>query len=268
MDYLKKTISTKIRILLEENNKKQKELAQYLNVTDNTISYYCSGKRTPNLEQIKKIAIFFNTTADFLIGLTNVKSVETDMKSICDYTGLAEDAVNIITRTEKKHPELIECLNIFICNDNLPQLLKAVNDYAFHYSMNSAHRRKALIEFAKDRNLNIESAHIEERGIHALDEQQKLDFEVYEIKHNLKNHIVYDDTDYDVYKAQKELARCLDEGISEVFNPECRYYIDYPPNTEKIYSLNPFIINSVVNHIIDVEKEDGVNDNGNDNEEK
>lgn len=268
MNDLKKIISSRIRRLLEKNNIKQKELAHYLNVSDNTVSYYCNGTRIPNLEQMKKIAVFFDTTVDFLVGLTNVESTETDIKSICDYIGLTEDAVDTIMDIRYKHPELIECFNIFICNDNLYSLLIDINNYASHYSMNSANKEISLIQFVKDKKLDIDITRIKKRGVHALSEEQKNDFQAYEVKRNLKYDIVYNDTDYDIYKAQKELARCLDEGTVELFNPECMYYTKVEPNTKKIIAFNPFTMSCVVNHVIDLENKESIDDNGNDNEEK
>lgn len=55
----RKIIGQTINTLLAEQNKRQKDLAKELGVTDNTISYFVSGSRTPNLEQITTIADFF-----------------------------------------------------------------------------------------------------------------------------------------------------------------------------------------------------------------
>ena len=54
----KKKIGQAINTLLAEQNKRQKDLAKELGVTDNTISYFVSGSRTPNLEQIQVLQIF------------------------------------------------------------------------------------------------------------------------------------------------------------------------------------------------------------------
>ena len=51
-----KIIGNRINTLLAKKNIMQKQLAEYLEVTDNTISYFVKGKRTPNTEQIIKIA--------------------------------------------------------------------------------------------------------------------------------------------------------------------------------------------------------------------
>ncbi len=93
---LSKIIGERINILLANQDKKQKELAEYLGVTDNTISYFVSGKRMPNTAQIKKIVEFFNVSADYLLCLSDVATTNKDIKFICDYTGLSEKSVDVL----------------------------------------------------------------------------------------------------------------------------------------------------------------------------
>lgn len=93
---LSKIIGKRINTLLAEQDKKQKELAAFLGVPDNTISYFVSGRRTPNTEQLAKIADFFNVSADYLLGRTNAKTTDKDVQFVCDYTGLTTDAADIL----------------------------------------------------------------------------------------------------------------------------------------------------------------------------
>lgn len=96
MKTVKNVIAQRINYLLAKNNKKQKELAAHLGVTDNTVSYFAGGKRTPNIEQIIQIAGFFNVSTDYLLGYTEVETTDINLKAVCDYTGLIEDAVDSI----------------------------------------------------------------------------------------------------------------------------------------------------------------------------
>lgn len=86
-------IGSRINSALAFSNKKQKELAAHLGVPDNTISYFCSGKRVPNAEQIIEIAKYLNVSADYLLGLTDNKTIDITVKAICKYTGLSDEAV-------------------------------------------------------------------------------------------------------------------------------------------------------------------------------
>ena len=92
----RKKIGQTINTLLTEQNKRQKDLAKELGVTDNTISYFVSGTRTPNLEQITTIADFFHVSTDYLLGRTNTKTQNADLRAICDYTGLNEEAITVL----------------------------------------------------------------------------------------------------------------------------------------------------------------------------
>ena len=68
---ISKVIGKKINALLAKKFKRQKDLATALGVNDNTISYFVSGKRLPNTEQIIKISDFFGVSADYLLGRTD-----------------------------------------------------------------------------------------------------------------------------------------------------------------------------------------------------
>lgn len=91
---LSKIVGQRINAMLAERNKKQKELAAKLNVTDNTVSYYCSGTRLPNTSQIKKIAEFLDCSADYLLGLVDQPTTDKDISYICEYTGLSLKAID------------------------------------------------------------------------------------------------------------------------------------------------------------------------------
>ena len=65
----KRMIGYRIADALNQSGKKMKELAEHLSVTDNTVSYFCSGKRMPNLAQIRKISLFTGFSTDFLLDI-------------------------------------------------------------------------------------------------------------------------------------------------------------------------------------------------------
>lgn len=62
-----------IRNLREDNDKKQRELAEYLYVSQNTYSQYENGVLSLSPETLIKLAEFYNTSVDYLLGLTNEK---------------------------------------------------------------------------------------------------------------------------------------------------------------------------------------------------
>lgn len=87
----KKIIGKQINAALAIKGIKQKDLAAHLNVTDNTISYYCSGTRTPSVVQLIEIAKFLDVSTDYLLGRTEDPQLK---HSAVDELGLSEKAVS------------------------------------------------------------------------------------------------------------------------------------------------------------------------------
>lgn len=94
---ISKAIGKRINALLAKKFKRQKDLATALGVNDNTISYFVSGKRMPNTEQIIKISDFFGVSADYLLGLSDTATTDKDVQFICEYTGLSERAIEVLS---------------------------------------------------------------------------------------------------------------------------------------------------------------------------
>lgn len=47
------------------------KLAKDLKVNGQTITFWCNGTNEPKITYLKELAIYFNVSADYLIGLTN-----------------------------------------------------------------------------------------------------------------------------------------------------------------------------------------------------
>lgn len=120
-------IGSRINSALVFSNKRQKELAANLGVTDNTISYFCNGKRVPNTGQIIKIARFFNVSSDWLLGLSDVKSYDADLKSVCNYTGLNEMAIAALSLYNKDFSSHIDTINLLISEGLFHDLAKSLS---------------------------------------------------------------------------------------------------------------------------------------------
>lgn len=86
----------RLRELLAENGKSQKELAEAMGKTRQAIGYYADGSSSPDWEALKFIANYFEVSADYLLGLSDVRSPEVNMQIVCNYTGLSEDAILVL----------------------------------------------------------------------------------------------------------------------------------------------------------------------------
>ena len=66
-------IFERIRNLREDRDIKQKQIAEYLNISQNTYSQYETGKISLSAETAVKLAVFYGTSTDYLLGLTDIK---------------------------------------------------------------------------------------------------------------------------------------------------------------------------------------------------
>lgn len=73
-------IKTRLRELREDMEIKQMTLAEYLNVTQPTYSDYENGKINIPIETYSKLADFYGTSVDYLIGRTSEKEPYPDRK--------------------------------------------------------------------------------------------------------------------------------------------------------------------------------------------
>lgn len=63
----------RIRDLREDNDLTQSEIAKILGCTQQTYSRYEAGEITIDINSLIKLAKFYNTSLDYLVGLTNKK---------------------------------------------------------------------------------------------------------------------------------------------------------------------------------------------------
>jgi len=63
----------KIRDLREDNDLSQKDIAKYLNVKQNTYSRYETNDVNIPIETLEKLADYYNTSVDYLLGRTDEK---------------------------------------------------------------------------------------------------------------------------------------------------------------------------------------------------
>ena len=63
----------RIRNIREDRDIRQRQIAEYLNVSQNTYSQYENGVISLSAETAVKLAEFYGTSVDYLLGLTDEK---------------------------------------------------------------------------------------------------------------------------------------------------------------------------------------------------
>ena len=63
----------RLKDLREDSDIKQKEIAKYLNIKQNTYSQYENGQRQLPIDILIKLSEFYNVSTDYILGLTKNK---------------------------------------------------------------------------------------------------------------------------------------------------------------------------------------------------
>ncbi len=66
-------INLKLRELRIENELNQRNLAEFLNVTQHTYSRYETGELRPSIDVMERLSEFYKTSVDYLMGLTDIR---------------------------------------------------------------------------------------------------------------------------------------------------------------------------------------------------
>ena len=63
----------RIKDLREDGDFTQSQIAEYLHIRHNTYSQYVNGHRQLPLECLIALARFYNTSTDYILGLTDIR---------------------------------------------------------------------------------------------------------------------------------------------------------------------------------------------------
>lgn len=87
----------------------QQQVANELQISRVSLGLYESGQRLPDIEVLAKIAKYYNVSADYLLGRSEAKTLDTKVQDICEYTGLTEENVEKlhIKKTNEKNLSFI-----------------------------------------------------------------------------------------------------------------------------------------------------------------
>lgn len=104
----------RLKALRTEKGVSQEELGKFLKYEHATISQYESGKRKPDFETLQKLADYFNTTTDYLLGRTDIRNESASIEKV--KSAISND------------PELLQFWEELIQRDDLKMLMRQVRD--------------------------------------------------------------------------------------------------------------------------------------------
>jgi len=91
----------RLRELRKKNKLTQEQLGKIIHVTKVSISGYESGERTPDTENLRKLADYFGVTSDYLLGRSDHPSLKEEDMDDPEFV----DFVNDVRRWYKEAPK-------------------------------------------------------------------------------------------------------------------------------------------------------------------
>lgn len=102
------TFATRLRELMNNNKITQQDLASALGITRQAISQYADGSVQPNIEKLYKLSDYFKVSADYLLGISEVKTLNIDDQAIAARLGLSDESIYALKDLQKTKVETSE----------------------------------------------------------------------------------------------------------------------------------------------------------------
>lgn len=115
-----------------QGNKSNTEFAAFLEMSRQTVGFYLNGDRIPDALNLRQICEKCNVSADWLIGLTDTRTLDIKLKAVTRYTGLSEKAIEVIRQLNDfrikgiEYPYRRMALNRILEHSGLLSLIESV----------------------------------------------------------------------------------------------------------------------------------------------
>lgn len=114
----KEIFSKRLLELRESRELSRQNAADSLQISRASLEYYEKGLRLPDVCVLAKIADFYDVSADYLLGRSDVMNIDADrqINAACHYTGLSEESAIILHQANNSvdYKRLSELISEFI----------------------------------------------------------------------------------------------------------------------------------------------------------
>ena len=101
-----KTIFSSNFARLVGNKSNLQEIAEKIGTSRQTVSNWISGTFVPDAYALVKISKAYNVSVDYLLGLIDIESVDTDVKALSRYTSLTQNAIESLKNNKERSDAL------------------------------------------------------------------------------------------------------------------------------------------------------------------
>lgn len=114
----------------------QEDIAKYVGVTRQGVGNWVNGTAVPDILTASRVADFFDVSLDYLIGKTSISSVDPELKAVCEYTGLDDNAVKLLSQMNEEGKNgivektlILDCLSYFVIWGMKDFISSIINNY-------------------------------------------------------------------------------------------------------------------------------------------
>ena len=124
-------LNQRLRELMDTREVRTEEFAKAVGISSSAVRMWHTGYARPDIEKIPAICKFFDVSADYLLGLSTVASVDIETRDICEKTGLNQGALLNLLRIANSTTET----DSFISRTTGAEMLWLVNNLLEDYEL-------------------------------------------------------------------------------------------------------------------------------------
>ncbi len=130
--YDENSFAGRLNKLYQESGLTREEFAKRCGgISVSAMTNYLNGSRTPDAVKLPAICQEFSVSADWLLGLSDVRKPSAELKGVVDFTGLSEEVIKRITNKDDLG-EFINEINHLI---EIPDFLGFIKEYRQYLTM-------------------------------------------------------------------------------------------------------------------------------------
>lgn len=123
--------ATRLKKIMKERGVTQQQLADYLNITRQAVSLYLTGQALPDIDRLSMICTRLGVSSDYLLGLSDEATINAELRTVCEYTGLSEDAIKTIQILKDK--KLNQFANEIIYSTHFKRIVELTSEIYYLY---------------------------------------------------------------------------------------------------------------------------------------